>query len=400
MPSDPTTLSRFKGLNNVADPMRGTRPGTEDPLTWEWQSVADNVDGTDNDRLTRREGYQQFIPATGISGSYSTFDYSRCYIIDSGTLKQVNHDGTTRTLYGTLSGVPFWSEVNDVIYLSCEADKLQVHADGSIRRWGVPTPIQPTVDAVSGSLYAGTVQVAFTYTDEFGREGGASPSAAVTVGENGGVAISGIPATAGYRTNVYATESDGTVFYFAGSFSGQTAYTLTHMPHGPELTTQFLDEVPENAKYVAALGANLYASEYVPELDQTVVWSSEALGYHLFNLNSNYFLIPGEVTQMYGAKTGLLVTTHNRTFVYNNDKLDQVAEYGAVPGQHADLGADEKIYFWTKRGLCRVMPFENLTETRVSVAPGVYAGGGIVERGGYKKYVAVIHQGGDAFNRR
>lgn len=398
--SSTKNIQRFRGLNTVADPMRGTAPGTKNHESWEWQSIADNVDCTDSEGIQLREGYTAFVTGSGVTGSYSTFDYSRLYIIESGTLKRVNHDGTTLTLQTALSGDAFWSEVNDVVYLSCGTSKLEIHADGRVSKWGVPTPAQPSVSAANGSLFAGVVQVALTYSDEYGREGGASNSVIAIVVENGGVTVSNIPQLTGYTVNLYCTEPGGAVFYRCAGLTSQTSFTVTHPPTGSELTTQFLDEVPADAKYVALFGASLYAAEYIPEIDQTVIWISEGLGYHLFNLNSNYFIIPGEVTQMYGAEVELAITTQNRAFVYSEDKLRQVAEYGAVPGQHAELGADGKIYFWTKRGLCRVSPFENLTESRVSVAPGFYAGGGIIERGGVKKYVAIIHSGGTAFNMR
>ena len=131
-----------------------------------------------------------------------------------------------------------------------------------------------------------------------------------------------------------------------------------------------------------------------------MIWFSQAQGYHLFNLNTDYFVVPGEVTQLHGSGNGLVIATQTRIYLYNDDQLLQLAEYGAVPGQHADLGRDGKTYFWTKRGLCRVTPFENLTESVVSVAPGVRAGGGVINTDGYSKYVAVIHSGGDAFNAR
>lgn len=388
------------GLNNVADPMRGTGTGTEAALTWEWQSIADNVDGTDSSGLALREGYSEFIAASSITGSFSTFDYSRCYIIDASTLKRVNADGSTTTLYGPLAGAAYWGELNDIVYLSCGVDKLEIRADNTVRRWGVPVPGQPIVNATTGGLFDGVVQIALTYSDETQREGGASPAVAVTVGENGGVTISGIPQVAGYTAHLYMTEPDGSVFYHAGTIpASHTAVTLTSLPLGPELTTQFLDEVPPEVTYVAGFGSSLYAAEYIPEIDQTVVWFSEPLGYYLFNLNSNYFVVPGEVTQLHNAKAGLIVTTQNRVFFYG-ERLDQLAEYGAVPGQHADLGPDGKVYFWTKRGLCRAVPFENMTESRVYVAPGVHAGGGVIEKSGYRKYVAVLHQGGSPFNRR
>lgn len=395
-------LDRFLGLNNVADPMRGfgTAPdGSHN--TWEWQSVADNVNGTNSYGMERRDGYTLSVAGTAITASFSTFDYARLYIIDSGDLKRVNADGSTTTLHSSLSGTAYWSEQNDVVYLSCGTSKLEIHQDNTVRRWGVPTPDQPDVSATNGNLFAGVVQIALTYTDSYGREGGACPAVAVTVAENGGLTVANIPQLSGFAPNIYMTEADGTVFYRAVVLpEGTTAFTITSLPIGPALTTQFLDECPETAGRIAFMGANAYAAEYIPEIDQTVVWFTENFGYHLFNLNSDYFIVPGEVTQLFGSEAGLLVATHNRCFVYDNDTLVRVAEYGAVPGQHADRGPDGKTYFWTKRGLCCVMPFENLTEANVSVAPGVLAGGGIIEKGGYRRYIAVLHTGGDAYNAR
>jgi len=394
------TLNRFLGLNNRADPARGTDTGLKTQQTWEWQSVAEDVDGTDSFGLERRSGYTSFAALAACTGSYSTVDYSRLYVIDAGSLKRVYPDGHTQTLYGVLSGTPYWSEINDTIFISCGTDKLQIGQDNTVKPWGVPVPAEPTVNAVSGSLVAGLYQIALTFTDASGREGGASPAVSVDCLVGSGVSVSNIPQLTGYTVNVYMTDMDGTVFYLAARTTLSTV-TLTHPPEaGVELTTQYLDAPPAEGSYITFLGANAYMAEYVPEIDQTVVWFSQAMGYHLFNLNTDYFVVPGEVTQLHGAQTGLLITTQTSIFLYDNDKLTQVAEYGAVHGQHADVGSDGKIYFWSKRGLCRAAPFENITEQQLSVAPGVYAGGGIVATGGYQKFVAVLHSGDAAFNAR
>jgi hypothetical protein len=393
----PKVLARFLGLNNVADPMRGTAEGT-----WEWQSIADNVNGTDSGGMERRDGIKP-TPLVGMStygGSYSTFDFSRLYIIDSGALKRVYADGTTQTLYGLLNGTAYWSEINDTVYLSCGTAKLQIGQDNSVVPWGVPVPDQPNISAATGTLFTGFAQAVLTYTDTTGREGGACPAVGIQVTQ-GGFTLSNIPQIAGYTPQLYCTEPDGTVFYHVTSLpSPITSYTVAAHSTGRELTTQFLDVPPEEGSYIAFAGAQPLLAEYIPEIDQTVVWTGEELGYHLFNLNSKFFVVPGEVTQMYGKDALVTITTQNRVFIYDGEKIQQVAEYGAVPGQHADLGNDGKTYFWTKRGLCRTMPFENLTESRVSVAPGVYAGGGVINQHGYSRYVAVLHRGGAPFNSR
>lgn len=124
------------------------------------------------------------------------------------------------------------------------------------------------------------------------------------------------------------------------------------------------------------------------------------MGYHLFNLNDSFFMVPGRVVQMAADSDNLMLSTEERTFLYNQSGLEQVASYGSVPGQHADLGPDGRLYFWTTRGLCRTTPFENLTESDVSVAPGVRAAGGVIQRHGYTNFVVALQHGGSPFNKR
>lgn len=393
-------LTRFHGLNNVADPMRGTDPGTKTALTWEWLQEADNVDVTDSNGLARREGYSAFLAATSITGSYSTFDFTRLYLVDNGALKRVYPDGGVATLRTGLSGTPYWGEINDTVYLSCGSDKLQIERDNSVIGWGVPNPVQPALNAVSGSLPAGLYQAVLTYTDSSGREGGACAAVELSCAGGAGIEVSNVPQLEGYTPQLYMTEGDGTVFYHVVALPGVTSYTVTTPPQGRELTTQFMDAPPPASERTVFFKGRAYLAEYIPAADQTVLWASQPLGFHLFNLNEDYLIVPGEVTQLCANLDTLVIATNYRIFLYDSEQLQQVAEYGAVAGQHADLGSDGKVYLWTNRGLCRAAPFENMIEDHVSVAPGLLAGGGIVERGGFRKYLAVINRGGSAHNAR
>lgn len=223
-----------------------------------------------------------------------------------------------------------------------------------------------------GHLDAGEYQVCFTFTDERGREGGASASAALNVAL-GGILVTDIPAAPGCVTNVYVADR-GTVFYLAATLAqGTQAITINRPPAGRELVTQFLDAPPAAGRHVAEFGGRIYMAEYLAESNASAIWRSEPLGFHLFNLNEGFFMVPGEVTQLASARSGpLVICTQNRTHIYDGESM-QTVEYGAVPGQHASRGPDGRLYFWTSRGLCRAAPFENLTESRVSVPPGLCA---------------------------
>ena len=400
--NDAVTLKGFEGLNNKLDPMRG-QPGSQGvaPKTWQLLQQADNVNFTDARLAVRRDGYEPFLAGTGVTGSFTTFAHDRFYVIDSGDLRQINADGAATTLASGLACQARWAEINDVVFLSCGNDKLCIQKDGAVYDWAIPTPGGGTLSHTSGDLEDGFYQVCFTFIDERGREGGASQSVAIQV-VSGGIVVTNIPSSPGYYTAIYMT-TKGTVFRLAAvTPSGTKSFTLNSPVVAREMVTLFFDPPPVGMFDIAAFQGRIYGAEYLPAADATVVWASEPMGYHLFNLNSGFFMVPGRVVIM-GAgpeSDSLMLSTDTRVFLYNQDGLKQVAEYGSIPGQHVDIGPDGKLYFWTKRGLCRATPFESLTESDVSVPPGLSAAGGVIHQHGYTKFVVALKSGGAAYNKR
>jgi hypothetical protein len=162
------------------------------------------------------------------------------------------------------------------------------------------------------------------------------------------------------------------------------------------------DTLALGADVVQFWKGRMYAAQYFPSDDQTVVWFSEPLGYHIFNNDSNFFTVPGRVRMLAPTPDALIVGTDSRISAYDEKSLTALAQYGVVPGQHWCLDeqpdGSKRTLFWSTRGLCAALPFSNLTERQVSVAPGVSAGGTIVRHGGQKRYVVALQQGGAAFN--
>lgn len=395
-------LAKFLGINNRLDSMVGSLTKDGKPLTWEWQTQADNVNLTDSGRYVRRDGYRPFIAAAGTSAAFSTFDFKRLFIVSNSTLLQCNQDGTTEELAYGLAEHAWWAEVNGHVFLSCGL-QLEILPDGTVREWGVPVPTEALVSDGDGRLAPGTYQVCFTHTDAFGREGGASIAQTVEV-RAGGITLTAIPTQPGHFTNIYLA-ARGTVFNLAAVIpSGVTAFTLTTSPAGRELTGAFLGEPPPGIRQICHFQGRIYGAEYLPDADMTAIWFSQPLGFHLFGADDSYLAVPGEVVQM-GAAAGeapnaLVVCTRKEIFTYDGEGLLKVAAYGAVPGQHMSPRADGKLYFWTQRGLCRAMPFENMTEDILSVPPGAKAGGAVIHQHGYVRYVATLQGGGAAFNKR
>lgn len=164
---------------------------------------------------------------------------------------------------------------------------------------------------------------------------------------------------------------------------------------GQDLGVLF-DTLPLGTDVIQFWKGRMYAAQYFASENQTVIWFSEPMGFHLWNLDSNFFIVPGKVTMLAPYDAALIVGTDARIYAYS-DKLDQLAEYGVIPGQHWSED-DKRILFWTARGLCAALPFANLTEKQISVAPGVRAGGCLVRAGGQKRFLSVLQQGGEVFN--
>lgn len=369
-------IKAFNGINNTTDPVR---------LGLGWLATADNVNITDTGAIVKRDGYAAPV-AGAYSGIYSTIDFQRCYLVDAGTLKTI---GWRVLATGLGTGTVYWTELNDQVYFLTDTASGIILPDDSVIAWGWTTPAAPTVSAVTGSLPAGLYRVICTTTLPDGRETGTGPTVDITLTE--GQALQ-IEATG----NVFIAPANSTVFQYAGS--GTFVWNQSPDLLGRDLLTFGLDTIPAGSDIIQAWRGRIYAAMYMPVENQTVVWFSEPFGTHLFNLNVNFFMVPGHVHMLAPHKDALVVGTGTRIYAYAGDSIAELAPYGVVPGQHWALDDNGRVLFWSKRGVCSALPFTNLTEQSVSVAPGVKAGGAIVRQGGQKRFLVSIKQGGSAFN--
>lgn len=386
------TVKFFRGLNNVDDPMR---------LDLDWLTRADNVDISDRGALSRRPDFALSL-AGSFTAAYSTIDYSRMYVVDGGVLK-VMTSPTTAVALSSVATVPmYWAEINDNVYFNNGINRGIITPDNTLLEWDWPEPTAPSVAALSGSLAPGQYQVRVTYTLPDGRMTGSSDAAEITLAEDQALQISAIPQIAGYTTHVWIAPANSAVFQHAGSpTSSVMVWNSPPDELGRDLQTVLLDPLPANTDVIQAWQGRMYAAEYLPVTDQTVIWYSKPLGFHLFNLNEDLFLVPGRVLAMAPHDQGLIIGTRTRLFLFDGKGISQIANYGVIPGQCWARDDDDKsILLWTQRGVCRALPLQNLTADHVSVAPGVQAGAALVRLDGQKKFVASLHQGGTAFNQR
>ena len=378
-------IKNFRGLNNVSDPLR---------IGLGWLTNADNVNISDTGAISKREGYA-VAQAGNITGIYTTLDHQRMYLVDAGTLRTFSG----AVLRNSLSSAPmYWAEINGQVFFNNGTDSGVINQDNTVMDWEWPIPSQPTVSLVTGTLASGTYQVCCTFMLEDGRETGPSDPVMIDLAEGHALSISSIPHATGAATRVYIAPANSAVYQLAVTTTGSAmVWNFSNDALGKDLATDGTDPLPLGVSSIAVFKGRMYAAQYMPMFDQTVIWYSQPLGFHLFDLSSDFFMVPGEAVMLAPTDSALVVGTKKAIHAYNSDGITLLADYGVIPGQHwAD--DDNRILFWTSRGVCAAMPLTNLTEKYVSVAPGVRAGGCLVRSGGQKRYLSVIQQGGTAFN--
>lgn len=148
--------------------------------------------------------------------------------------------------------------------------------------------------------------------------------------------------------------------------------------------TRFSDGYPANVEFIAWYDAALWCASSLD--NQTVLWHSKPFHYHLFDYERDYLLIPGRVIALQGIGDALCIGTTDAVYLYNG-ALQKVANYGVVAGRPFAKAPDNQYFVFTQRGICRVSPFENLTEKKVKPVAAATCAATMIEHNGYIKMV-------------
>lgn len=387
MPAFPTTRS-FTGLNNVTDPLR---------LGLAALVQADNINITETGAIEKRTGYSLALLGA-MTGAYATVDQQRLYFVDAGSLKAMTGRTSAVTIKTGLTATQpmAWTEINRTVYFTNGVDSGFIEPDNSVGAWAWPVPAMPRLSASTGRLDAGLYRVCFTYTLPDGSMTGAGMADELVLSEKSALQIQDIPQLPGCKTNVYIAPANSTVFQYAGSPTGATTgWNSAPDALGADLLAGLHSPLPQGITCIAAWRSRIYAAQHFGSAGQSVVWFSQPLGFHLFALDTDFFMVPGQITFLGATTEALIVGTDSRIYAYDGNTLVVLAEYGAPAGQHTAPDGG-RLLFWTHRGLCAALPFANLTSARVSFAPGAKAGGALIEQDGQRRYVACVQPNGQA----
>jgi hypothetical protein len=371
------TVKSFFGLNNISNPLR---------LGMKWLARADNVNVSDTGAVQKRDGYTKTISGA-FTSAFSTFDFARMYLVEGLTLKAMTGQSVLAIKSLQSSALMYWAEINNQVFYNNGVDTGIVLSDNAVIPWSWPMPDAPRLAAVTGNLPAGLYRVLCTQRLADGRETGGSEIVEIDLLEGQSLQISNIPTGA----TVYIAPANSTVFQSIGTPSSATVWNSSPDMLGVDLLNGQLSPLPQGVTVIQAWKGRMYAAQHMPEADQTVLWVSQPLGFHLFDLDTDFVLIQGKVLMLAAHDDALIVGTDKRIYAYDGNTIVTLAEYGVAPGQHASKD-DTRILFWSNRGLCAALPFVNLMESRFLAEPCESAGGALIQRGSSRRYVAATKQ--------
>lgn len=178
-----------------------------------------NADPVPGGKLALRSGYEQVYEGADVRGVLALGE--RLLVADGSSLVEVNTRTRAHRVVRTIdpAGRFVGAEHAGVLYF-CTVTECLEYDGTTVRSWGVPdVTAQPEVRVVpAGTLRAGHYQVAMTYVDDSGREGGTDAPAVVSVAEGAALEVVIPPAPSGSTANLYVGSVDGGTLYFQGAY--------------------------------------------------------------------------------------------------------------------------------------------------------------------------------------
>lgn len=150
---------------------------------------------------------------------------------------------------------------------------------------------------------------------------------------------------------------------------------------------------PPVGEVIGARRSQMMVGVWEPDRDRSVLYFSRPDFPHEFRLERDFMMIPGKITLLATVSRGIIIGTDRAIFIDPIDEaVQRVADYGVLESAGVQNDQD-MVYFWTERGLCRSMPFENLTDKNLAVTVRSHVAVGILPYQG-SEYAVISQSGG------
>lgn len=341
-------------------------------------SSAVNVDIDDAGIITKRNGYTLSKTAT-ITTAFSTAGQVG-YLVSGGNLYRINSDTSLVLICSTTA-----SDFYDVVETVFTNDGLKIFDISAVSLY---TPIPqnaPQIVSVAGDLPAGIYSAVCVNVASSGLESGASPVSTVELTSAGGLQIITDDPPAGFTTKIYVTDAGGDIFY------GPDGVPI----HDKQITS---DCFPVGCDVVSYFNNSVYASQSLPS-GKSVIWWSAPYHYQWWDYSADYLIVPGVVRDMAATPEALIIGTDIEIYALDQSGLHLLDVNGVPNGRSFTVDGD-KVLMHTHLGVCEALPFKNMTEKKVSLAPGEHCSTAIVEQNGISRFVTLTDGSGVPYNAR
>jgi len=355
-----------------------------------------NVDHLSSGVVALRSGFQSVYTGTNVRGALGVGDY--VLVADGEDLVAFNAASDSATVVGAIAGAGLFAGdvLNGELFFATENQCLRFK-QGVLRRWGVPTvTAQPVPSLTTGGLMPGTYQVAMTWMNDFGEEGGTRGGVSITVAEGQAIEVT-LPAMTGYTPRLYVSAVNGATFYLQDTGAGNKRVNSVR-DDLERLETMHLREPVPSAQIVTQGSMMLM-------VDGSVLWNTMPMAPHLRQPMRGFAQFAEPIGFVGSVDDGAFVSA-DRTFFLRGVESDEpqlveVQPTAGVPGTltkvpTTDGKSSSRVAWMTKDGLA-IGSTGGAVElvSQANFAPQLAATGssGIVVHNGNQQAVTVMRGG-------
>lgn len=310
------------GANNLA---------SRDRLPENSVRSAINVDPLPGGRFALRAGFELGYAGEAVRAVLALGD--KLLIADGADLIEFNTLTNSSRVLRSIAGTgPVAGDVlNDRLYF-CTASEALVYDGQDVRPWGVPDVLrQPSLSSAAGGiLLEGHYQVAMTYTDQWGREGGTDRPAIIFAPAGGRLLISVPDLPSGCVANLYVSAVNGSTLYRQRTERMAGEVEVGAIDDNSARCETILTRAPQPGHVLRAHNGVLAVA-----VDRHVQ-ITRPLRPHLIDRARGFFQYPCVVGDLLSAAGTLFVSAdkvYGLSGVETTEVSQQVAlEYPAVPG--------------------------------------------------------------------
>lgn len=373
-------LTPLRGVDNVSDDESMSSFGRE-PFVKLRDAVNVNISSSGRVQLRETGVIATEIPYKNLWNSPLHGD---TFGTLNGELVKINPvDWSHESLGIQLRGDVNYLVVNNFIVIS-DATALYKYDGLIVEKLTIGTPPTPMLNAVDGSLFEGTYNLAISWSKN-GRE--SALSNIMTFEGEGGIHLV-LPYNYSEDADqavIYMTERNGSELLKVATLPVITATFTINSDKDLTRAAQFQNLSPmRTGKFLKLWRGRLLTA------DKNMLYFSQALNFHLCDERYDYIALPQRVTFVEPVESGIWVGQSNSVvFLSGSDvrdlRLVQTGAKAPVPGTALRVNSDllgelsaglESVVWLAENGYCIGTPSGNLVEVHANTLKGITAKGG------------------------